>query len=606
MQEQEGKALADRMLAEQLRFRWDISPAEVSALATEAIRGHKEAIDHAVSLHASGETLTFEGFLKPLFDSQARYTALKNAATFMAEVGTDPAVREASDEAEERTSAYSIETGSRKDFCEALISFSETEEAKALTGEVAFYLDIKRRGFRQRGLLLDDASTAAQVKQISTRIAELEQSYRKHMRDGNTVCIFDADELEGLPESFLSARRQEDGTIKVEMIKPDFFAVMESCTVPGTRRKMNFAFRSRCLENKAILEELLSCRHKRAQLLGYATHQDYATEMNMATGAAVQQFLSDMAEKGKPLLDHDLSALRNLKAAREGGAEFDESDRYFYMALRKQVEFGVDQGAIKEFFPLDTVVSGMLGIFQEVLGLTFERNVTMQGVGTAPEGVEAIRATDAATGRLVGFIYFDLHPRDGKVDYPQCFGLQNGCMVNGEWQVPVAYVCCMLPKPTKEQPRPLLSHEDVKILFHEFGHSMHTVCSEAQLDYFSGQNVEADFLEAPSQTFELWCTQPATLRRISGHFETGQPIPDDLIEALVASNKSNRGIENARMTAQATYDQVRSPCLQDYDQNVCFTPPPRSVLYCTAGHAHGFVSRYGPPLFPDLARSAQY
>ena len=281
------------------------------------------------------------------------------------------------------------------------------------------------------------------------------------------------------------------------------------------------------------------------------------------SGSAVQSFLSELEQKLKPILDADLDALKQLKAAREGGGDMQilESDRVFYMKLVEETKYGVNHAAIKEYFPLDTVTFGLLDIFQELLGLKFERELTMEGSAAWHEDVKAYRVLDKSSGDLTGFFYLDMHPREGKADCEQCIAVQNGCMLNTKWQLPVAAVLCQLTKPTAEQPRPLLSHSEVESFFHEFGHAMHHICSKAEIDIFSGMMVEGDFLEAPSQMLENWAYQPAVLRRISSHYETGAPIPDDLLTALTESRKANAGIWTTYEVARSVFDQVRGTFL---------------------------------------------
>ena len=534
----DGKALANKLKSQTLRFDWNLSPAQYLALAEVAVAGSKEAVNNVVALHKSGAALTVDNCLKPLLESNTEYTSVSLASYFLADVTPDPDVRSACDEAYDKTSKWETEYACNKDLCNALTAFSKTDEAKALTGEYERYLAQKLRKYRRDGLMLDEA-VAEQVKELKARIKKLEADYGKNLRDTEIALVCNAEEFNGLSDSFLSAHRQPDGSIKVDgSIKADFDAVMESCKVPETRRKMDALHGSRCNElNTPIIEELVSLRHKKARLLGYETHQDFATEKSMAkSGEVVQAFLTDFKQTMTPLYESDLAVHKKLKAECDGDGEFTESDRVFYSKRVEETQAGLDHKKLKEYFPLGAVTTGLLNICEGVFGLKFERELSMEGAAAWHEDVKAYRVSEAADGKLVGFFYFDLHEREGKIDGDMCLTVQTGCTANGEWQYPVAAVICHFDKSTAECPCPLLSHYEVKRFFHEFGHCMHHTCSEATLDSFAGMMVETDFLEAPSQMFENWCYQPAALRLVSGHFETNEPIPDDQIEVLIQAS----------------------------------------------------------------------
>ena len=230
-------------------------------------------------------------------------------------------------------------------------------------------------------------------------------------------------------------------------------------------------------------------------------------------------------------------------------------DRTYYSKLLEEEKFKVDHEALKAYFELSTVAKGLLGIYQQLLGLTFDREKSLEGGAAWHAEVEAYRVSDTKSGELVGYFYLDMHPREGKYGHAACFGLQPACATAGGWQVPVAAAVCNFPRPTASQPA-LLSHRDVETFFHEFGHVMHQLCSKAELEMFAGTRVERDFVEAPSQMLENWCWQPAALARMSAHHQTGEPIPDALMAALLASRNANSGILNMRQIVLASFDQA--------------------------------------------------
>lgn len=559
-EEVDGDALVASLLAKApVRLQWNLTTAQVSALAEAIIARSKKACDAVVAAHTGGAALTWENSLGVLAADDAEFSTLESVATFPSHTATSKPLRDACSEADTKLSAYAVEASARKDLYEATLAFSQTEAAAALAGEKKRYLERRLRDFRRVGLHLDEA-TSNRVKEINTRCSELGIKFSKHLGEEDTKFSFSAAELDGCVPSYLEERKQDDGSYTVSLKYPDYIPLMERCRVGPTRKTMEAAFNSRCKEeNTPILEELVRLRDEKAQLMGYETHADFVTEVRMSKSAAkVKAFLSELGEKLRPLLASDLAALKALKAKHEPDAETAEVtmyDRTYYSKLLEEEKFKVDHEALKAYFELSTVAKGLLGIYQQLLGLTFDREKSLEGAAAWHAEVEAYRVSDTKSGELVGYFYLDMHPREGKYGHAACFGLQPACATAGGWQVPVAAAVCNFPRPTASQPA-LLSHRDVETFFHEFGHVMHQLCSKAELEMFAGTRVERDFVEAPSQMLENWCWQPAALARMSAHHQTGEPIPDALMAALLASRNANSGILNMRQIVLASFDQA--------------------------------------------------
>jgi thimet oligopeptidase len=433
-----------------------------------------------------------------------------------------------------------------------------------LEGEASRLLDRIMREYKRTGMHLPEAQRD-EVKQLKERMSELPTTYAKNSNEENTKFELTAEEMKGLPSDFLDSHRKDgaDALYEVSLKYPDYIPMMKYCKVPETRKKLEFGFNNRNNpENAQLLEELVELRHKQAQILGYETHAHFIQEFRMAKSPEkVKAFLEDLATKLDALWEKEILVLKKYKEedCKENGVPYDgEIHAYDVPYLKNLVEekdYQVDQNEVKKYFALGAVTDELLAIYQELLGLKF---VEVKDPEVWHEEVRLFEVYNAGGGAdLVGMFYMDMHPREGKYSHAACFGLQPGCTLpDGRRQIPVAAGVMNFSKPTETAPA-LLLHSEVTTFFHEFGHVMHQICSEAQFSRFSGTAVERDFVEAPSQMLENWCWTEEGLARLSSlHTDPSQKLPAELLQKLVASKNANAGYANKRQIVLGTFDQT--------------------------------------------------
>jgi Zn-dependent oligopeptidase len=218
-------------------------------------------------------------------------------------------------------------------------------------------------------------------------------------------------------------------------------------------------------------------------------------------------------------------------------------DWRFYDTQLRRTEYGVDMHEVSAYFPLQQVLDGLLAITAEAFGVRYER---LDDEHLWHEDVRSFAIADATSGDHIAVAHMDLHPREGKFSHAAAFDLVPGRrQPDGTFRTPVACIVANFTKPTAERPS-LLTHDEVLTLFHEFGHILHQTLARAETARFAGTNTEADFVEAPSQIMEHWCWRPEVLARFARHHRTGEEIPAELVEHLVAARDLDVGIDKLR------------------------------------------------------------
>uniref|UniRef100_A0A8C4GPU8 Neurolysin (metallopeptidase M3 family) n=1 Tax=Dicentrarchus labrax TaxID=13489 RepID=A0A8C4GPU8_DICLA len=540
-------------------LRWDLSPAEIRTTTDSLINRVKKVYDDIGSLKV--ENVCVENTLKALANVRLDYASSRHVLDFPQYVFPSKEVRTASTEADKKLSDFDVEISMREDVFKRITALQLQDN---LTSEEKRFLDRLVTLGKRNGLHLS-VDIQEEIKRTSKLISELSIEFNKNLNEDNTFLLFSERELGKLICINLSLAA--DGRYKVTLEYPHYFPLMKRCHNPETRRKMETAFHSRCKEvNTGILEELIQLRAKVADLLGYSSHANYVLEINMAKNASnVSDFLDTFYETLKPIANKERKYILALKK-REclmKGYQFDGQinawDLPYYMNQVEQCKFAVNKDKLIEYFPLDVVTQGLFGIYQELLGLTFTE---VDHAHVWHENVTLYSAYDTETGEEIGQFYLDLHPREGKYGHAACFGLQPGCRgPDGNRRLPVAAMVANFTKPRKGCPS-LLQHHEVETYFHEFGHVMHELCSKTTFSEFSGTLVETDFVEVPSQMLENWVWEKEPLRRMSRHYKDGTPIPDNLLDKLIASRVANTGLMNLRQVVLSKVDQSlhTSPC----------------------------------------------
>ena len=512
----------------------------------EALRRAEASVVDIVEI--SAHQRTFDNTIGAIDDIQARLELDTNMVQFLAYVSTDRTEREQGRQATQDVEAWLIDVSKREDLYHAVKAYAAGRPK--LYGEQERLLAHTMRDYRRAGMQLTPQKRD-ELTRIEKEISRLSIEFDQNINDDETMVPLTREELSGLPDSFFdneSLKRSGDIYL-VGMSYPQFLPIMDYCDNETTRKKVWLAYKRRGgQKNVAVIEQIIQLRHDAAKLLGYAHPADYETEVRMSKNAAT---VMEFYEKLRPLVrvkaERDYEQFVAAKRRHTGlsDAKLFPWDMSFYQNRLKKTEYAVDSQRVREYFPLKRVIEGLFSITQSLYGLEYkEVTATAGDVGRSlwHDDVRLFEVYDTATGERLGDFYLDLHPRDNKYGHAAQWGLaQHKVWSDGSVTKPLAALVCNFSKPTLDKPS-LLTHDEVESFFHEFGHCLHTILSEANYWRFAGTGVERDFVEAPSQMFENWIWDTDVLKTFARHYETDQPIPNRLVEGMIRARHLGSGM----------------------------------------------------------------
>ena len=432
-------------------------------------------------------------------------------------------------------------------------------------------------------------------KEISERLTELAQEFARNIRENTTTLRFTPEECQGLPASYLErVRKDAEGNIIVGFDYPDYLPFMMNVVNGAARKRYYVANTNRgTARNIEILDEIVALRREIAGLYGVPSFAHYVTKRRMVENPeTVTQFLAEVKSVVTDAEVRDLRQLAGVKAGITGEpvetAKIDRWDVMFYRERLREQRYDVDQEALRSHFPTPPTLRWMLDISERLYGLRFE-------AATVPvwhEDVLYLDVRDADSGQLIGGIYVDLYPREGKYKHAAAWPVRGVSRRAG--RKPISVLVANFD-------RNGLTHNELETLLHEFGHVLHGVLSQTEYNQHSGTSVERDFVEAPSQMYEEWASRIESLELIRTHCSTCPPIDEPLVGRLRAAKKFGAGIDYGRQHLYAAFDMALSSehsgkCLELWREMEGSTPMghvegtafPGTFEHIASGYAAGY------------------
>ena len=425
------------------------------------------------------------------------------------------------------------------------IKFVHDHPNRELTAEEQMLLDTSYDGFVRSGALLDEAGKE-KLRKLTEEASMLTLQFSQNLLKENkayTLHITDKAQLDGLPETAIVAaaqnakEKEQEGWV-FTLDYPSYSPFMTYSTQRELRKEMYMARNTECIHdndsnNLEICKRLVNLRRELAQLLGFDTYADYVLKHRMATNIDnVYQLLNDLIAAYKPTAVKEVAEIEALAKKLEGD-DFDIKpwDFSYYSHKLQMEKFNLDAEMLRPYFQLDKVIDGVFGLANKLYGITFKEN---KDIPVYHPDVKAYEVFDK-DGSYLAVFYADFFPRKGK---------QGGAWMTefqGQWidhkgnnVRPHVSVVMNFTKPTEEKPA-LLTLGEVETFLHEFGHSLHGMFANTRFESLSGTNVWWDFVELPSQFMENYAVEKDFLRTFAFHFQTGEPLPDELIERIVKS-----------------------------------------------------------------------
>ena len=414
--------------------------------------------------------------------------------------------------------------------------------------EQVYYLERTIQDFK-RNAFDGSEQTFSRIKQLKKEIERICQEYESAVACSNKPISATAEELEGMHEEFITSLQQEEpGVYRLYCDYPTVGYVLAHCTLPETRKRMFRAFHNRAYpENSRRLELLVLKRHELATLLGFIsyTHLDAAAHM-IKTPERAFSFIHDLAKKAQQKFKKEMTLLKQHLSADVLLTDDGCMEPWDYLYVKEQYKknvLGIEDEVITHYLGLDTVLQGMFSIFGHLFSLVFESTK----ITGSYEGTYSVIIKNARDKKIRGYLFLDLHPRPHKYTHacvhPIVPGTKSVDKQTGElsYTPAVATLITNFPRPIHGKPA-LLTHNDVTVLFHEFGHALHQMLGSASLPGMSAiSGVIWDFVEVPSQLFEEWAWNVDVLQRIASHYKTGECLPTSLAKKIAALKTFDTG-----------------------------------------------------------------
>ena len=536
----------------------------------QLLASNRERINTLLAAINSGETpVSWEALVTPMEAWDDELSQAWSPVSHMNSVVNSDELRDAYNACLPLLSAYSTEMGQNQDLYKAYKKLADSDEFANLSTEQKTAIEHALRDFRLAGIALE-GEKKARYGEIKQRLSELTSKFGENVMDATqawTKVITDKAELAGLPDSALALAQQQAEAKDKEgylftLDFPSYFPVLTYCENRELRHEMYKAYLTRAsdrysesggdnkFDNAEVMNEILALRHELANLLDFNNYAEYSVASKMAEEPQqVIDFLQDLANKAVPQAKQEFTELSAYAKETFGFDNLEPWDVSYCAEQLRQHKYSISQELIRPYLPIDTALKGMFETVSRLYGIKIEEQDSFD---TYHDDVRFFHIEK--DGELIAKFYLDLYARDKK----RGGAWMDECRVRRETaqglQLPVAYLVCNFSPAVGDKPA-LLTSDELTTLFHEFGHGLHHMLTQIKTAAVSGINgVAWDAVELPSQFMENWCWEKEALAFISGHYESGEPLPGELLEKMLAAKNFQSAMMMVRQLEFSLFD----------------------------------------------------
>jgi thimet oligopeptidase len=511
-----------------LKVDFSLTAAQIDDSCKSEIAAAGKRVDALV--HARSAR-TFKTVVEPFENTVSDLADNLGAQVLLFNVAPDKAVRDASERCNTAVTGFLAEVFARPDLYQALAAAARSHTARGPAQQKLTEIHLLAAKRAGAGLPTDKRE---RFVAIAKEIADLENAFMSNLSNGNVTIAIPKEQADGLkPDLAASLKTDADGKLVVPVNESSFTQFLANATSADARKAFYMAYYTRGGDkNVELLQKAIALRDEAAKLLGYPNWDAYTLADRMAgTPERVEQFLTSQSAALLPLAREQRAKLGELK-----GSALEEWDRPFYSDIARKKQFNLDPEAVRQYFPAQHTIDAVLDFYSHMLGLTFTKSADLPS--WHPD-VVGYRVSDTATGADRGVFYLDLYPRAGKYGHFANFGpTGRRTMPDGTLRPAVNTIIGNWPAPAPGKPS-LLSHQDVLVFFHEFGHNVAALCADTPYETLNN-GYRQDFVEAPSQMLENFVWDPAILKKITSNVTTGEPMPDAMIASMNAGRHFNQ------------------------------------------------------------------
>lgn len=541
-----------------------LQPQAVEPAFTELLEHNRRAIEELLDVVREP---TWQTLIEPLEALDNRLEKAWAPVGHLNGVTNTPEWRKAYETVLPLLTEYGTQLGQNRRLYEAYLKLKQSAAYATLDEVRRKVIDNALRDFRLSGVALDGAAKE-RYGELRQQLADLHRRFSNNVLDatqGWFKHITDVALLVGIPETALQTLQQAaqtrnlDGYV-ITLDAPAYLPAMQYADNRELRRELYTAYSTRASEqgpqagqwdNSRLIEQILAARHELAQLLGFANYAEYSLATKMAESTtAVVDFLEDLAQRSRALAQNDYRELQEFAARELNLAELQVWDVPYASEKLRLARYALSQEELRPYFPAQKVLRGLFAVVEKLFDVHF---VADPAIATWHPDVQVFNLQRGT--EIIARCYLDLYARSGKrggawMDNCRSRRLDSA----GKVQLPVAFLTCNFTAPTTESPS-LLTHSEVTTLFHEFGHGLHHMLTKIDAMPVAGINgVAWDAVELPSQFLENWCWEPSAIPLLSGHYQSGEPLPAALLDKMLAAKNFQAGLFMLRQVEFSLFD----------------------------------------------------